>query len=170
MKKLVAITAMISLLQGCASTFNPAGSSEFACPGMPSGVTCKNPREVYKMTDSPRASGNGTAAGQVPTYIYSGNLGNQQLNPVPVLEQAQVMRVWIAPWVDKNKDLHWPGLMFTEVRPRQWNFGENSFDGVEPPVPHMMYEVAKAKVPANMPEATASTSSAPMPINEAPVN
>jgi conjugal transfer pilus assembly protein TraV len=43
---------------------------------------------------------------------------------LPVLEPAQVMRVWIAPWTDDRADLHWPGYVFTEVTPRRWSVGE----------------------------------------------
>jgi len=34
------------------------------------------------------------------------------------------MRAWIAPWIDKNGDLHFPSLLFTEVTPRRWSVGE----------------------------------------------
>lgn len=44
--------------------------------------------------------------------------------PMPVLEPAQTMRAWIAPWIDKRGDLHFPSLLFTEVTPRRWSIGE----------------------------------------------
>jgi hypothetical protein len=45
-------------------------------------------------------------------------------SPTPVMEPAQAMRIWIAPWVDVNQDLHWPEYVFTEVTPRRWTWGE----------------------------------------------
>lgn len=147
-KRLLGLLLVASALTGC-SVFNPGGSSEFDCPGMPKGVVCKTPRQVYDRTDSDtKKTGRGAAA---PTYLFATEpRGKDRLNPVPVLEQAKVMRIWIAPWVDANKDLHWPGVMFTEVTPRKWNFGEEQFEGVEPPVPHRAFEqgVAPAKTPA----------------------
>lgn len=54
----------------------------------------------------------------------------------PVREAAQVMRIWIAPWIDKKDDLHYPSYVFTEVQPRRWNFGVNEFGGRGVVVPH----------------------------------
>lgn len=42
----------------------------------------------------------------------------------PVREPSQVMRVWIAPWIDQNDNLNWSSYTFTEVSPRRWSFGE----------------------------------------------
>jgi conjugal transfer pilus assembly protein TraV len=142
MSKLFLTLFVVSLssLSGC-SAFNPGGSSDFACPGMPKGVVCKTPREVYNKTDS--ASGKKSKANKMPSYIFASQpKGADDLNPTPVLEQARVMRIWIAPWVDSNKDLHWPGIMFTQIQPRQWHFGSEEFNGVEPPVPHRSFAPA----------------------------
>ncbi|MBG6083007.1 type IV conjugative transfer system lipoprotein TraV [Rubrivivax gelatinosus] len=54
----------------------------------------------------------------------------------PVREPAQVMRIWIAPWIDKNDDLHYPSYLFTEVQPRRWTFGKQEFAGRGVVVPH----------------------------------
>lgn len=153
--------AVIATLAGCASSLNTADSSEFGCPGMPQGVTCKTPREVYKMTnkefndigtagdnDTVRKTGGGQPgegnAGLVyqPVQMAAGSV----LTPVPMVEPAKVLRIWIAPWVDKNKDLHWPGLVFTKVQKNQWNVGEESFDGVDPPVPFQILRQSGAQV------------------------
>lgn len=179
MKKMLLVGAVLATLQGC-STFNPVGESDYDCPGMPKGVVCKTPREVYNAQDQ---KDNAKAGGGAPTYVIASSPNKNSLQPTPVLEQAQVMRVWIAPWIDANKDLHWPGLMFTEVHPREWHFGEDTFDGVEPPVPHLMYE---SKEPATSAPAKATETfvekakdqvsgvlpqvSAPMPKNEVPIN
>lgn len=137
-KSIVGLIVSVCVLSGC-SSFGPGGSGEFDCPGMPKGVVCKTPRQVYEKTDMDKAKRGGK--GGVPTYLFATEpRGKDALNPVPVLEQAVVLRVWIAPWIDSNKDLHWPGVMFTEIRPRQWSFGEEQFGGVEPPVPHRSFE------------------------------
>jgi conjugal transfer pilus assembly protein TraV len=138
---------VLAVLAGCASSLNPGDTSEFACPGMPQGVVCKTPREVYKMTnkdfnDIGTAGDNDTVkkpqnmANAGPVLSYQPNMAaGSDLAPVPMVEPVKVLRIWVAPWVDKNKDLHWPGLVFTKVQKNQWNVGEESFDGVEPPVP-----------------------------------
>jgi conjugal transfer pilus assembly protein TraV len=43
--------------------------------------------------------------------------------PTPVLEQAQVMRIYIAPWIDGRNDVHWPSYIFSEVQAKRWRIG-----------------------------------------------
>lgn len=159
MKAILTLVALSLVLGGC-SVFNPSGESDFSCPGMPKGVTCKNPREVYQLTDTDKVKGKGKASA-VPTYIFATEPNRETaLNPVPVLEQARVMRVWIGPFVDRNNDQHWPGLIFTVIQPKQWHFGTQEFEGVEPPIPHRMFESAAGAA------AGTTNSSVEMPKNE----
>lgn len=158
MKILLSLVVTL-LVSGCAA-FNPAGSSDFACPGMPKGFSCKNPREVYKLTENEKVKGKGK--GDIPTYLFATEPRNKSdINPVPVLEQAKVMRVWIAPWIDRNNDQHWPGLVFTVIQQKQWHFGHEEFEGIEPPVPHNMFESAPDVTTAGK-----TNSSTVMPKNE----
>ena len=168
MKRLLTALGVIAIttgITGC-SVFNPAGSSEFACPGMPSGVSCKTPREVYRLSDKEKPNAATGTSNDMPTYLFANTpQGPSALNPIPVLEQAKVMRVWVAPWIDKNNDQHWPGLVFTVIQPKQWHFGNEEFDGVEPPAPHRMLE------PAMPPQANAgkTSGSVDLPKNEGEV-
>lgn len=36
---------------------------------------------------------------------------------------AQVMRIWVSPWVDEAGDLHQPGHIYTEIVSRRWAVG-----------------------------------------------
>ena len=147
-KAIVTLLGFSALLGGCSSMLNPGGSSDFDCPGMPKGIVCKNPREVYSKTNgdldsevvhynAPNEEKPTTTGSPAPAVAYQPS-GNDLTQPEPLVTQTRVLRVWLAPWVDKNKDLHWPGLMFTKIQTSQWNYGEESFDGVEPPVPHQI--------------------------------
>ena len=49
--------------------------------------------------------------------------------PMPVLEPARVVRIWVAPWVDAKGDLHMPGYLFSEITPRRWSLGEAEVSG-----------------------------------------
>lgn len=40
--------------------------------------------------------------------------------PVPVRTPAQIMRIWVGPYVDANGDLVAPGIVYTEIEPRKW--------------------------------------------------
>ncbi len=166
------------LLAGCASALNTADHDEFACPGMPAGVMCKSPVQVYRATNGathdrdsitpepPAKSGNpasldalndGLGLVSIQTEkVARGKQSTQPLPlhlpiaqftsaqaaspnlPLPVLEPARVMRIWIAPWEDGKKDLHWPSYLFTEIQPRKWSFGQSEFTGSRPVIPHLL--------------------------------
>lgn len=164
-KVLITLLGFSGLLGGCASMLNPAGSSDFDCPGMPKGIVCKNPREVYDKTNgdldtenvhynSPNEPKVQNPASQTTASIAYQPSGNDLTQPEPLVTQTRVLRVWVAPWVDKNKDLHWPGLMFTKIQTSQWNYGEEAFDGVEPPIPHQIQpSTPDVTMPATAPQA-----------------
>lgn len=159
MKRTVFIAALlpIALLSGCSSWFNTADSDEFSCPGMPQGIICKSPMAVYKSTNQmPKLTDSDMPIGQkAPNVKYGDDLGKtassernaKVSNGVPgpkvadlarpVRMPAQVMRIWIAPWIDSKDDLHFPSYLFTEVQPRTWSFGKAEYAGQGMVVPHM---------------------------------
>lgn len=141
----------VVVLGGCASTFNTAENSQYSCPGMPMNVTCKTPSAVYKSTqgelaetefDKPIAGTRQQANHQVATVMAAGSpmpsmpspgalIGNHMANSVtadigvkPVREPARVVRIWIAPWIDKNDNLNLAQYQYTEVKPRTWTVGK----------------------------------------------
>lgn len=168
---------LVFMLAGCASVLNTANHDEFACLGMPDGVMCKSPLQVYRAThdatpdrDSVTAAPVKRSGGQtsqetfddgsglvslqpekaardkppalplplhLPTHLPNSQSASPNL-PLPVLEPAKVMRIWIAPWEDSKKDLHWPSYLFTEIQPRKWSFGKSEFTGSRPVIPHLM--------------------------------
>ena len=181
----LASLSFVIMLAGCASVLNTANHEEFACPGMPDGVMCKSPFQVYQVThdatdsvkdaatyaaipgrDSVAAApaiksgdqpsqknfdeGSGLVSFQtekaardkppalpLPLHLPIAQSGTPNL-PLPILEPAKVMRIWIAPWEDSKKDLHWPSYLFTEIQPRKWSFGKSEFSGSRPVIPHLM--------------------------------
>lgn len=121
------------------------------------GVTCKTPFAIYKSThgepevrqsDLPigvtmedynsghYGPGKGDPNAKMPhaaagmTYHLSGGMVAQGQPDFarPVRTPAQVMRIWIAPWIDKSDDLHFPSYVYTEIQPRRWNFGVEAFN------------------------------------------
>lgn len=137
----VTVLAVV-LLSGCASTFNTASTSEFSCDGQ---KDCPTPFEVYSGTNNAPSS---VRNGRTPdNWRHSGNskpvaptqelrLDLTQLSPSsrlqvqaeppaqPVREPSQVMRIWVAPWIDQGDNLNWTGYIYTEVTPKRWTFGE----------------------------------------------
>lgn len=129
----LAVLAAIVLQTACSSS----AKKEFGCAGMPEGVNCKTPKEVYAMTNGedwryltdPEKAAAFREAQQRRANAPPVDTGRQMALPPgsaePVLEPAQTMRVWVSPWVDRNQDLHWPEVVFTEITPRRWSFGES---------------------------------------------
>ena len=55
---------------------------------------------------------------------------NLPTRPVPVRTPAQIMRIWVGPYVDSNGDLVAPGIVYTEIEPRKWIYpGQVTEDG-----------------------------------------
>lgn len=161
---LMVMASSSMFLSGC-SVLNTAGDSSFSCPGLPQGITCKTPSAVYKSSNGelPVAESD-LPMGMSPSKVveterlYRGrtampegsvigiNNGSYRQGsvktPLPVRSSAQVMRIWIAPWVDKNDDLHLPSFLYTEVASRKWNLGESEFAGNGVTVPYRVIEQA----------------------------
>lgn len=144
----LALVAVASALTGCASTFNTAGTSEFACGDR---NDCPTPFEVYNGTNSaPESIRNGRTPeqwnvtgkekGQKQAGANTAPMPNLNLTRAaattvqlqdpshatvqPMREPSQVMRIWIAPWIDQGDNLNWSGYVYTEVTPKRWAFGE----------------------------------------------
>jgi len=148
MHNITTIVALSTVLvAGCASTFNAGGSAEYACPGMPNGVICKKPSEVYAETKNRNAAlgsevksaGATTVRAPLPSTTdslsgealpISGNLAQPFANrtallvPKPILEPAVVLRIWFAPYISDKGDLKYPSYVYSEITPRRWAFGE----------------------------------------------
>ena len=147
--KTAVVGAAIFSLSGCTASFlNTAKNDDFACA---ENKDCPTPLEVYAQTN---ASPKEVRVGRTPNSWISGqrekpgsgkemNLVGQDINlhdltknvagvtttvdgvPIkPMRDTAKVLRIWVAPWVDKEDNLNMPGHMFVDVSPRKWNFGE----------------------------------------------
>lgn len=135
-----------SLVVGCSSTMNTSANDEFACQ---ESKNCPTPLEVYGGTNnSPIQVRNGrtpeswkpgaSAKGEDKAAVALENLRMDLVNLAPAAridvaaappakplrEPSQVMRIWVAPWVDQSDNLNWAGYIYTEVTTKRWAFGE----------------------------------------------
>lgn len=46
--------------------------------------------------------------------------------PTPIRTPAQIMRIWVGSYEDKDGDLHVPGLVYTEIQERTWTLGQRA--------------------------------------------
>ena len=142
-KKFVVSAALLLTLTGCTRMMT-IGSPEYACKGMPEGVSCMSAKDVFAATEGDEyktqlkaeqeaAANKGKKAnkseGQPETRVlYAEGSDNAPIpmrarNPLPIRTQAVVMRIAIDPWEDENGDLHVPGFIYTEIEPRRWEIG-----------------------------------------------
>lgn len=155
---LVAGAIVVVGMTGC-STLN-IGKEQYACPGMPNGISCKSTSEVYEMTNNgnvplPMHAGRQSEkeqSGDIVADDVSGSGSTGQIYvpsprtakvakeyiapnlgryPIPIRTPAKVMRIWIAPFEDKGGDLVMPGFVYTEIEPRRWVIGEEGRGGVK---------------------------------------
>jgi conjugal transfer pilus assembly protein TraV len=111
--------------------------NQYSCP-LENGVRCLSTREVYAKSHN----------GQVPKAVEDKRVEKVAKAPREVLKedspyqvvkvrdfarplrtQSQVMRIWIAPWQDKQDDLMISGYIYTEIEPRKWIYGLPSEGG-----------------------------------------
>lgn len=128
---------MAAVVAGC-SMMGIGEKTEFACNKKQEGYGCSSVEAVYKATNSANyrselAAGptrDGEAAKpQAPAPAASAAVTplSPPNWPAPVIEPPSVLRIWIAPWVDDKKALHWPSYVFAEVTPRKWSYGNIDF-------------------------------------------
>lgn len=187
-----ACVAILGSMVGCASTLNTADNSDFGCPGMPLGVVCKTPAAVFNSTngelpvtdfDTPigaKKIANGDVGNNmsVPEHkvvaAMPGMPGLPEINdlaknhgPRPVREPARVVRIWIAPWVDKQDNLHLAQLQYSEVTPRYWTVGIDEVkSGSSYVIPHVAFNnialpADAGKIPNDRPVGRSSDGSNP---------
>jgi len=137
--KSVAILALVISTTGCASL--GVGEPDFACKGRPDGVRCISSAEAYKgsnHTDRLRAvnpeTGEVIPGGmdeEIESIAEPMSSSRRALEvvplpakPYPVRTPSKVIRVWVAPWVDKSDNLHAGGYLFAEIEKRTWTLGE----------------------------------------------
>lgn len=112
----IALVLLIHCLQGCSGL--GIGEDDYACPEPGKGV-CKSARQVYQDTD-----GSSTPSTQLPTPHPVLNTSPDRSmvvsEAIPQRLPAQVLRIWISPWVDKQGNWHSGGVVMTDIHPRAW--------------------------------------------------
>lgn len=141
-KKIILAIVVATLTSGCTSIMG-LGSDEYACKGMPNGVTCMSAKDVYSATEGDDyktqlkkeqeggESGSKPSTGGSTRVLIAEGSDNAPMpmrarNPLPIRSQAVVMRIAIDPWEDEKGDLYVPGFIYTEVEARRWEIGSRS--------------------------------------------
>lgn len=176
---LLTVSALAALMSACTGM-----QSKYGCSGLPDGIVCKSPMQVYEQTNgddrvavyqSDLEEGNGpkskydkgTSKKSTPTQaeqmvnLFAKPQFQAASSPMPVLEQPKVLRIWVAPWKDENETLNWSSYLFTEITPRRWNFGDSVMRNTPVTAPNQAgYMSPSSTVPANGGESNAANAEA----------
>lgn len=139
----------VLLLNGCASSLTGIGGSDKLACKAPDGVTCSSLSGVYAnalannlpglqqkhhadttvtttnvgdiQTGTKTVEESTVAAQQHTTNIT----GKTPTSGEPILTKAHVMRIWVAPWVDAENDLHDQSYMYVVADSGRWAIEHN---------------------------------------------
>jgi len=105
---------------------------KYGCPA-PDGVQCKPISEVYSSTLSAKSQPQEKSAGKAksnkgsPAKPASPAMesfpGLPSIPPVPIRSAPRILRVWVAPWIDAEGDLHQEGYLYVVVDQGKWAIG-----------------------------------------------
>lgn len=147
-KALMIFVAFGVLCSGCAGM--GVGNDSYSCTGLPQGVSCKSVRDVYEMTNDKEnlqvldADG-GLSEQDVSQGVLVPSRKGKKIEPevvstvdehnespaAPIRTPANIIRIWIAPWVDKEDVLSMGGYLFCELEERTWRVGTSQTSGAK---------------------------------------
>ena len=133
MNKQISISLLLLSITGCSVT----GNDEFTCPNPEEGI-CMQAEDAYLLAEkgedaqsiaskknTEKASNEQDSSAKYKDYAPVVGVMSQPIaKPKPVLEPAQVLKVWINAWEDDNKVLHMPQTAYVEITPRRWNIND----------------------------------------------
>lgn len=111
----------------CVSVLVAAGLvgcvARYGCPA-PKGVSCKPISDVYRSTlgnaTTPKTAKNAMALSAPLKPPASTSLAEDR---PPIRSAPKILKVWIAPWIDDEGDLHQEGNVYVVVDHGAWTFG-----------------------------------------------
>lgn len=124
------------VLGGCANVTGLDAKSSYSCQA-PAGVQCQSMSGVYENSirnnlpsQRPGEPAGGRATEAVPMYPQSApggprylttSLGAGAVAPgTPLRTGPKVLRLWIKPWEDSDRDLHGESLIYVQVDNGRW--------------------------------------------------
>ena len=105
-----------------------------AAAATPSGSKLPSTVLAARSAQKPAPGPGGVVDPPQPHGPYMTGYFGGQNTPLPLLRQPKVIRVWVAPYVGQNDQLHFPGYIYSVIQPRTWTFGYGS-QSATPPMP-----------------------------------
>ena len=124
-----AILLLLPTLSACVNLAGLEGKSEFACKA-PDGVVCTSVSGVYanalagalpaqQSQDQVKSTGAETVAGEPKPYGATVSVTSTPAPGTPLLSPPKVLRLWLAPRLDADGDLHDASYLYV-----MWHRGE----------------------------------------------
>ena len=136
--RLLAIVALSSAFAGCGSITGLDGTSSYGCQA-PEGVKCDSVSGTYynalqnNLPSQRKSSMPATKGGPAPALptrqeaLLTASAGGTAQSPMPAAYQPtplraapRVMRLWIKPWEDADRDLNGESLVYVQVDNGRW--------------------------------------------------
>jgi conjugal transfer pilus assembly protein TraV len=116
---LTAITAAIIGLSGCSTTGLDA-SNQFKCTVKDGFKDCESISETYTSSISGKRSGQND-----DTLTGNPYLRKTPYSGMPIRTPVSVLRIWVAPWEDRDGDLRDQSFMFVALNESRWQIEHN---------------------------------------------
>jgi conjugal transfer pilus assembly protein TraV len=179
LSRVLAISALCAALTGCGSITGLDGTSSYSCKA-PEGVKCDSVSGTYynalqnnlpsqRKSSMPAPAGN--SAPPLPSHrdallltAASGTTPSRMgttFQPAPLRAAPRVMRMWIKPWEDADRDLNGESLVYLQVDDGRWLVDHVQRQAREPFAPIRAAKLATApsgKADANGPARPPGTS------------
>lgn len=127
---------VLLLLNGCNTTFSGlSGATAFSCKA-PSGVSCQSLSGVYENSiqnnlpwqnapkhDTKEMSNSTGKKEALAKPISTGSaaiVSPPDADAVPLRTETRVLRIWMAPWMDADGDMHDQSYTYTVVDDGRW--------------------------------------------------
>lgn len=127
MLKPVTVTFFVSMLTGCVSLSGIGGSSSFSCKA-PEGVMCDSISGVYANSvanNLPSQKVHQHGDSKEESYAAARYYERMISSGDPLRTRPRVLRIWTAPWQDKDGDLHDQSLAYVVVDEGHWMLEHN---------------------------------------------
>ena len=128
-KTMLALVALCISASGCSLLGLDSGldaKKSFACKA-PAGISCSSLSGVYAnaVADNLPGSVTNKSTGVYAKAAQQGIVGAAPGNGTPLLSTPSVLRVWVAPWEDRNKVLHDQAFLYAVADPGHWQIARS---------------------------------------------
>ncbi|MDP2762583.1 MAG: TraV family lipoprotein [Sideroxyarcus sp.] len=111
-------------LSGCVGTGGLDAQDKFSCKAPP-GISCSSLSGVYANAVQDNLPGSTPRAATYSKQKGDAVIGNAPTIGTPLLSNARVLRVWVAPWEDGKKVLHDQTFLYAVADPGHWQIAHS---------------------------------------------